>query len=539
MYLLIKDLLKKNISAMIIIFFIQLLALIISMITPYFNGIFIDLLTSAQDITEIYGFILLVICISLIGIAINFIYGLLLLKLKNHIGFELNVKILKHLERIPIEIFERFNPTYLSQRVKGDSETIINFWISYIFTTLMNAFAIIIILVLLFKINFSLFIISLIFIPLYCIIYFLLKKPLYKKKLESTEASDIFYGEINDLYIRNREIKTEVMFDLEINCLYNSFSLFMKKVTNYFKLLYGFSAADGLMSICFQTVVFIVGGIQVISKKLTIGEYTMMNTYFSIILNKIKYYFELGQSYQMAQVSVNRVKELLNIPEEENGMLIVPKVNSICLKDVNYNYDKSVFQYKLNLSIDRPGIYAFTGKNGTGKTTLINTIVGINNLGLDGNVYFNDIELSEIDMYQLRKSNISIMIQGGKVPALSVREYIFTRISEKRFYQTKEEKMCLTTFFSDVFNLSSLIDKNIQNLSSGEKQMVLLYTTIYKEADIYIFDEPTSNIHVKLIDSIWNLLRKLKEEGKMIIIISHDRALTKLCDKCFDLTEKN
>jgi ATP-binding cassette subfamily C protein len=537
MYLLLKDLLKKSIGAIIIIFFAQLLAVSISMITPYFNGMFIDLLISVQDISEIYGFIMLLIFISLLGIAINFIYRLLLLKIKTHISFELNINVLKHLEKVPIEIFEKFNPTYLCQRVKGDSESIVSFWLSYVFTTFMNTFAIVIMLILLFKINFLLFVISLVFIPLYCIVYFLLKKPLYKKGLESTEASNKFYGEMNDLYLRNREIKTEVMFDNEINSLFFGFKSFMKKIMIYNKLVYAFSAADGLMSLCFQIVVFIVGGTQVISKKMTIGEYTMMNTYFSMILGMIKYYFELGQSYQMVQISVNRVKELYNISEEKNGNLIVPSVRSISLKDVNYKYDRSVYQQKINLLINRPGIYAFTGKNGTGKTTLINTIIGINNLGLDGKVYFNELDLHDINMYQLRKTKISIMIQGGKLPSLSVRDYVFTRISEDKFNEIKHDNMCLTTFFSDAFNLTKLIDKNIQNLSSGEKQMVLLFSTIYKEADIYIFDEPTSNIHAKLIESIWSLLRKLSDSGKIVIIISHDRSLTNLCDNSFDMEE--
>lgn len=77
-------------------------------------------------------------------------------------------------------------------------------------------------------------------------------------------------------------------------------------------------------------------------------------------------------------------------------------------------------------------------------------------------------------------------------------------------------------FFSKFINLNNILDKNLTNLSGGEKQLVSLLITILKNSDIYIFDEPTSNLNNNLIVPFMEYVHYLKRSEKIVIIISHD-----------------
>ena len=257
----------------------------------------------------------------------------------------------------------------------------------------------------------------------------------------------------------------------------------------------------------FQIVVFLYGGKLVIQNNMTIGEFTMINSYFSMILETIKYYFELGQAYQVMKISKNRLQELLEIPVEINGRKLVSKVTKLEVKNVNYYFnDKRVYNKKLNFAINKSGIYGLVGKNGAGKTTLINILVGINNANIIGEVYINNLNTKDIDMYNLRQYNFSIMLQGINSIDITVEDYISKYITDAKINELKHDGKCKDIFFSKLFNLDNLMNKKICEVSSGERQMVQLFTKIYKNADVYIFDEPTSNVHPLLVEHIWVLM---------------------------------
>ncbi|MBD7916626.1 ABC transporter ATP-binding protein, partial [Clostridium sp. Sa3CUN1] len=465
------------------------------------------------------------------NIFISYIYKILVIKTKNIISFNLNLKILKHIEKLPIEIFEMYNPTYLNQRVKGDCETIVGFWIDNIFTIIVNSFSIIFMLFLLYNVNISLFIIVLIFIPIYCIVYFIMHRKLYNKNLKAVEESNKYFGKLNDIYLRNKEIKVKVEFDSIDKELEKSFKDYFKYFFNYSKFLFVFNASDSIISLFFQSAVFFIGGSQVISKNMTIGEFTIMNTYFNMILNITKYYFSLGQTYQNVKVSVNRLNEILVLDLETNGNENINFIKKLKLIDINYLYkNKSTFFKNVSLNIDKPGIYAILGKNGAGKTTLVNTIIGVNNLGLKGKVLFNGINSTNINMYKLRKDNIAIMMQGEIIPSIFVKDYIFKYINKEIFDKNLNYSEFKSIFVSELFDIYKILDKKIDKLSSGEKQMVSLLITLFKKADLYILDEPTSNIHNELSELVINFLEKFKKD-KIIIIISHDDKMKYIFDK--------
>lgn len=523
-------------KALCIVFIMQIFTSLTALISPYINGRFVDVLVSSEKYKDILSFSVVAFSISFIGIIMGYIFRVIQLKLKNYISLDLNLKILEHVQRIPIEKFEKYDSTYLNQRIRGDCETLTGFWINNFMSAIINIFILVVMSILLLTLNESLFCILLIFIPVYCIAYILLKKPLYSKGRDCTESSNMFVSKLNEMYERNREIKTDVLFEQENEGVYIKFSSYVYKLMRYNKLLFGFTSLDGILSLMFQIIVFIYGGKLVIENNMTVGEFTMINSYFSMILETIKYYFELGQAYQAMKISKNRLKELLDIQVEANGAKFIDKITKLETKSVNYNFNnKQVYNKELNILIDKAGIYGIVGKNGTGKTTLINILAGINNDNIIGEIYINNLNIKDIDMYNLRKYNFSIMLQGTNSTNITVRDYISKYITDAQVSELKKDRVCSNIFFSELLNLDFLMNKKILEISSGERQMVQLFTKVYKNADIYIFDEPTSNVHPLLVDHIWMLMEELKNLNKIILIISHDKGIYSRFDNLVNL----
>lgn len=531
-----KKTLTQRSKTLCIVLLMQLFTSFITLVTPYINGRFVDILVSSEKYKDILSFSVIAFSISLIGILAGYIFRVIQLKLKNYISFDLNIKILEHVQKIPIEKFEGYDPTYLNQRIRGDCETLTGFWLSNFMSAIINILILVAMSILLFALNESLFCILLIFIPVYCIAYTLLKKPLYSRGYDCTESSNIFVSKLNEMYEQNREIKTDVLFEQENKGVYIKFFSYMYKVMRYNKLLFGFTSLDGIISLMFQIIVFLYGGKLVVQNNMTIGEFTMINSYFSMILETIKYYFELGQAYQVMKISENRLQELLGIPVEANGTKLVGKITKLEAKNVNYHFNnKQVYNKELNFIIDKAGIYGLVGKNGTGKTTLINILTGINNDNIIGEININNLNIKDIDMYNLRKYNFSIVLQGISGINITVRDYISKYITDTQISELRNNRICENIFFSELLNLDELMNKKICELSSGERQMVQLFTKVYKNVDVYIFDEPTSNVHPLLVEHIWKLMEELKKLNKIIIIISHDKSIYSRFDNLLDL----
>lgn len=535
MYKIIREYLKDKKTSLAFIFSMQIVAAILSMVMPYYNGKLIDILTSSTTIQEIIKFIMLIAALTLSSIVLGYIVKVIITKTKNNISYEMTLNVWNHLSKVPVEKINRYDSSYLNQRIKGDCDSIISFWIDNIFSIVVNLASIIVILLILIRTNMTLFLIAVLFIPIYCIVYLKMKKPLYKKGKQARESGNIYYSSLNGMYMRIKEIKTTVSYDYEQNKINSIYESYFKDLISYTKLSYLFNASDSLISWAFQSMVFLIGGAHVISNRMTIGQFTMMNTYFNMILSQVKSYFEIGQSYQSVLVSMDRVQELYNIEKEAWGNKILQSISKVEICEANYVYNTcKVFLRDVNYDITKPGIYAFVGRNGTGKTTLVNAIIGVNYLGTKGNIAMNGYALTELDMYSLRKNNMSIMLQNQKLPNITVSEYIIMNASEEKFKELETDSAIAKTFSSELFNIYLLLDKKLDMLSTGQKQMVILFTTLIKPADIYFLDEPTSNIHMNLVDKVIDLLNEIKK-NKIIIIISHDNKFITIYDGVYTL----
>lgn len=198
----------------------------------------------------------------------------------------------------------------------------------------------------------------------------------------------------------------------------------------------------------------------------------------------------------------------------------------IIVKEVFHTYDEqnSSTNYSLkniSLEINDGDFIAILGANGSGKSTLVRHINALIELQ-KGNIKVNNYNVDNIDtLWDLRK-NCGMIFQNPENQFVSpiVKEDISFGLNnfeiEENIIPNRIEKT-----LKDV-GMEDYQDSLITNLSGGQKQKIAIASVLALESHIIIFDEATSMLDNQSKEEILSLMKKLNEEGKTIIVISHN-----------------
>ena len=102
-----------------------------------------------------------------------------------------------------------------------------------------------------------------------------------------------------------------------------------------------------------NALIFLFGGLKVLKGELSIGEFTIITTYFKMMLSVISYYLNIGKSFQDSKSSFERIQELLNISEELNGEVFLENIDKIELKDITFKYGDNPILSNFNYSLKK------------------------------------------------------------------------------------------------------------------------------------------------------------------------------------------
>lgn len=194
---------------------------------------------------------------------------------------------------------------------------------------------------------------------------------------------------------------------------------------------------------------------------------------------------------------------------------------SVKLEHIYKKYDGNEKYSVEDVSIYIPdGAFAvFVGPSGCGKSTTLRMIAGLEDI-TDGNIYIGD-RLVNIVAPGDRK--VAMVFQNYALyPTMTVRENIeFGLINNK---VPKEERNRLISEISQIVSLDEYMDRRPSNLSGGQRQRVALARAMVKKPDIFILDEPLSNLDAKLRVQMRTELKKIHEKlGTTFIYVTHDQ----------------
>lgn len=218
---------------------------------------------------------------------------------------------------------------------------------------------------------------------------------------------------------------------------------------------------------------------------------------------------------------------------------MIIKINNLS-KTFNDGKKKKTILKNLNLSIKTGQSIAITGRSGCGKTTLLNIIGGL--LDFDyGDLFINNVNINSLSLNQIadyRKNYFGFITQNFNL--LDDRN-VFENVALPLYYSSikksdiqKRVNTILTTL-----DISHFAQKNIKNLSGGEKQRVAIARALVKKSKIILADEPTGSLDEKTELDILNIFSKLKNSGITLIIVTHNEKVANNCDLVYELKNKS
>ncbi|MBR6510045.1 MAG: ABC transporter ATP-binding protein [Clostridia bacterium] len=193
---------------------------------------------------------------------------------------------------------------------------------------------------------------------------------------------------------------------------------------------------------------------------------------------------------------------------------------AIELKNITKTFGSVIANKDINLTVNRGEILSILGENGSGKTTLMNMISGIYYPD-EGQIFVDGEEVvirSPKDAFDLK---IGMIHQHFKlVDVFSAAENIVLGLKEEGKYDIKKAEINIKEI-ADKYSFEVEPSKKIHEMSVSEKQTVEIIKVLYRGADILILDEPTAVLTPQETQKLFAVLRKMRDDGKAIIIITH------------------
>jgi ABC-type lipoprotein export system ATPase subunit/CRP-like cAMP-binding protein len=217
--------------------------------------------------------------------------------------------------------------------------------------------------------------------------------------------------------------------------------------------------------------------------------------------------------------------------EEENGARHQDSEHLIELRQVVKTYRSPAGDFtalkNVDLEVDPGEFVAVIGKSGSGKSTLINMITGIDR-PTSGEVMVRDVavhRLREGRMAEWRGRNVGVIFQFFQLlPTLTVIENIMLPMDFCHIGTMRQRRERALQLLEEV-DLVDQARKLPSRLSGGQRQRVAIARALANDPPILVADEPTGNLDSKTADSVFRLFERLVDEGKTILMVTHDNDL--------------
>jgi len=188
------------------------------------------------------------------------------------------------------------------------------------------------------------------------------------------------------------------------------------------------------------------------------------------------------------------------------------------VEDIHTYYGDAYVLQGLSLELGEGRIVGLLGRNGVGKTTLVNSIVGFNR-PRRGRIVFKGADITGLNAFETVRKGMGLVPQGRRVFAsLTVEENL--RVAKSRTGGWNLERVY------ELFpRLEERRRQRAKTLSGGEQQMLAIARGLMTDPDCLIMDEPSEGLAPIIIQAVWQAVTKLKQQGLSILLVEQNAAL--------------
>lgn len=507
---------KRDLVKLVIGYVISSLALLA---IPFSTKILVDAISKGQALA--FGKIALILGGIILSSLLIFYFGSYKVKKANLKFYEnlVNKIYNKSVSMYPSD-YEGFDAGFIHNLYYGESQTLAANLTNFFIIMPASLIQALIFAGILFRIDIKLSILVLVSLPLYILLVSVNAKKRTVLNQETIATNDVF-------------VKTTNNFKDHISSIYLSgakdfFEEKFKKATRenreshekfYFYFFLG-ERLSSLITSILPIVILSVGANDVINGRISLGTILMFIEIAAFLFEPLTNFFHILTEAKSIKPYIERFESFAYKESDEAKRydnLFVP-TDRLSIKGSRVLSKNSDFLYNVNLDLKDHGLFILKGKNGTGKSTLLRLLAGLNSASgfEDGEVYLPRKYKDEIGFLFYPLFNF----EG------SVRENIL--------FDNKDKIDFAKLLEDDIY------DKNIKtnplNLSSGQAQKISLLRILNSDKKLIFLDEPTTNLERESIEKLKKYLKDIKNE-KLIIIIMHSDEYDDIADEIYNIND--
>lgn len=512
---------KKNKNGLSLLILTIGIGTIVSGINPYIYGKIIDSI-SEKNIYSLKRWLLFFGIVLIATTILEAIESVIGNQLTNITENQMKFDLFKQITFIQCKKLDTYEEGELLNKIEFDTENIVSYYLDCITSILMIVFNLGISIYFILNISKKLSTVTFMTVPVLYFINFLFRKKVYVITQKIRQYTDKYYSFLNNSLSEIIPIKA---FGLEKDisqrykeCLKEKYNLFLKSVV----LSKVIGVIRGGLGHIINVTILLVAGVSIIAGHMTIGMLVSFSSYMEKFLEAFSKIMELNLNKQEVIVSYERIKAILDSEQEDDrGIIIKGGIKEIQFQQVVFGYNENLVLKKINLSIEKHGLYSIVGNNGCGKSTLFKLLECFYECE-DGKIEINQIPINMYSVSDLRNHIVYIakkpfFLQGTVMDNLKLGQ---DEISDLEVIEACKK----VGIHNDIQNLKNgyyeLIEQGGENFSSGQKQKLGFARVLLKKADVILLDEVTSDLDGKTERQICNLIEEIAKKA-IVLNIAH------------------
>lgn len=479
----------------------------------------------------------LILVFSVVGLTstlISTVRQWILIYLSIKVDIPLMLGYFGHVYKLPMKFFATRKTGEITTRY-SDAGTIKSVLTSIALSVVMDVVMAIGTGIILFRMNSTLFGISLFSTMLSLLLVIIFKQPYKRINEETMQQSAILNSQMIESLRGIETIKCNASEDRELENLEREYIKSLKISLRSSKISTGQSLVSSLISTILGMVTTYVGIMQVLNGQMTLGGYMAFSTLSSYFTSPISDLIGMQMSIQEASISMKRLTEIMDYESEQKEDQQYTEMEQIDgdieFKDVTFRYgNRSPALNHVSFTIPKGKKVALVGSSGSGKSTITKLLLKYYEPE-SGEIDVNGVNLEEYSNQSVRRA-ISYVPQNIELFSKTIYDNIRISRPEATLDEVKAaaKKADAYEFIRKLpLQFHTFLEEAGNGLSGGEKQRIALARAFLKDSNLYILDESTSNLDFGTENIIFDMIYNQLADRSMLIV-AHRLSTVRDCD---------
>ena len=512
----------------------SVLMTVLGIVSSIFNRALMDEVLPYGLQSLLITLILVFSVVSLTSTLISTVRQWILIYLSIKVDIPLMLGYFGHVFKLPMKFFATRKTGEITTRY-SDAGTIKSVLTNIALSVVMDVVMAVATGIILFRMNSTLFSISLFTSLLSLLLVIIFKQPYKRINEETMQQSAILNSQMIESLRGIETIKCNAGEDRELENLEREYIKSLKISLKSSKISTGQSLISSIISTILGMVTTYVGIMQVLNGQLTLGGYMAFSTLSSYFTSPISELISMQMSIQEASISMKRLTEIMDYESEQKPDQEYTEMEQIDgdieFKDVTFRYgNRSPALNHISFTIPKGKKVALVGSSGSGKSTITKLLLKYYEPE-SGEIDVNGVNLDEYSNSSVRRA-ISYVPQNIELFSKTIYDNIRISRPEATLDEVKAaaKKADAYEFIRKLpLQFHTFLEEAGNGLSGGEKQRIALARGFLKDSNLYILDESTSNLDFGTENIIFDMIYNQLADRSMLIV-AHRLSTVRDCD---------